>query len=107
MITDQSTLALSNVPARVSQHGRPTYVDSSLVVQVTPQGINVVEYDAVLGTFSKIGNGWNVQQQSNPLWRSREIVAASINPTQVAIGLSGGAVILFGLNERTELVVLG
>lgn len=102
-VTNQRTLAAANVPRRVTQQGSSTYVDSSLIVQITPQGLNLVEYDAALDTFARVGNGWAVHQQENPIWRSKEIVAASINPSQFAVALSGGSLLLFNLSPEGNI----
>jgi DNA damage-binding protein 1 len=100
---NQPTLALANVPARKVQGGASSYVDSTLVVQVVPQGINLVEYDAALDSFNNVGNGWFLQQQKNAEWRSKEIVAASVNPSQFAIALNGGTVLLLNLSQDGQI----
>lgn len=102
-ITNQRTLSLANIPRRVMQQGGSSYVDSSLVVQITSQGLNLVEYDAVLDTFTKVGDGWYLRQQEDPEWKTREIVTAAVNPSQFAIALSGGTVLLFNLSPEGQI----
>ncbi|GJE83978.1 DNA damage-binding protein 1 [Phanerochaete sordida] len=105
-VTNVPTIAVANIPLRATQQGTSTYVDSSLVVQVTSHGLNLVEYDPALGSFSKVGNGWSLQQQPNPLWKVKEIVAASINPSQFAVALNGGSVLLFNLSPDRQITLI-
>ncbi|EKM59045.1 uncharacterized protein PHACADRAFT_181065 [Phanerochaete carnosa HHB-10118-sp] len=106
LVTNRPTIAVANIPRRTTQQNASTYINSSLVVQVTPQGLNLVEYDVALGAFNKVGDGWSLQKQENPLWRAKEIVAASINPSQFAVALNGGTFLLFNLSPDGQLNLL-
>lgn len=100
LITTERTLALANVPRRMQQQSGPSkYVDSSLIVQVTPKGVNLVEYDDALNTFTRVGSGWFLQEQDNPAWKSREIVAAHLNSSQFVLALSRGTVVVLNLKD--------
>lgn len=77
-----------------------SYKDSSLVVQITPEKVHLVKYDAALGLFASSGKDWDAKQQG------RSIVAASINASQFVIGLSGGRLTLLNLGENDEFQVL-
>ncbi|KAI0084181.1 CPSF A subunit region-domain-containing protein [Irpex rosettiformis] len=99
LATDQPTLALANVARRVQRTG-PTgpvsaYADSAYVVQITPKGINLLEFDTILGVFNRVGAGWTPEQGSSK--RPREIVAASVNASQFVVALNGGTIILLNL----------
>ncbi|OSX59780.1 hypothetical protein POSPLADRAFT_1048255 [Postia placenta MAD-698-R-SB12] len=104
LIATSPTLAISNIPRRVANNngGRVTssYKDSSLVVQITPEKVHLVKYDAALGLFASSGKDWDAKQQG------RSIVAASINASQFVIGLSGGRLTLLNLGENDEFQVL-
>ncbi|OBZ68977.1 DNA damage-binding protein 1 [Grifola frondosa] len=99
------TLALTNIPRRqtVTNGARTTssYVDSSLVVQVTPEGVKLLEYDPALRLFSSVDE-WSPEKH-NPLWAGREIVAAGVNPSQFVLGLSGGRLVLLNLDVNGQL----
>lgn len=70
-----------------------SYVDGSLVVQVTKSGVRMFEYDMTLGIYSKVGEEWNPSHEYFK-WGDREIVAASLNASQFVVGLSGGKLVL-------------
>ncbi|TCD64528.1 hypothetical protein EIP91_003995 [Steccherinum ochraceum] len=104
-VTYSPTLALSNIPRRVTTNvgGKSTssYVDSSLVVQVTSKGIRILEFDEALGTFHVAGDGWSVDNL-DPTWQGREVVAASVNASQFVLAFSGGRLALFNMaDDRT------
>ncbi|KAH9942902.1 CPSF A subunit region-domain-containing protein [Amylocystis lapponica] len=107
-VVSRPTLALSNIPKRVTTNnaGRMTssYVDSSLVVQITPEKVNLVQYDAALGLFSSVGK-WEPSMPGQG-WIGRSIVAASVNNGQFILGLSGGRLVLLSLVEGSQFQVL-
>ncbi|OCH88473.1 hypothetical protein OBBRIDRAFT_780096 [Obba rivulosa] len=107
-ITSAPTLAVMNIPRRISTNnaGRITssYVDSSLVVQVTPGKITLLEYDAALGLFSSVGDGWDPKSQG-ALGGGRHIVAADANASQIVVGLSGGRLCLLNLVDNARFQV--
>ncbi len=74
------------------------------MVQVTPKSVNLLEYDATLKTFNRVGAGWTPEQGSNK--RPREIVAASVNASQFVVALSGGTVVLLNLGYDDQLNVV-
>ena len=99
LVTNQPTLALSNIARRVQRTG-PTgtvsaYTDSAYVVQITPKSINLFEYDNTLQTFNRVGTEWVPEQGGGR--RPPEIVAASVNASQFVVALSGGTVVLLNL----------
>lgn len=94
------TLALRNVPRRTTTNGKSAYVDSSLVVQVTPQRVRLVEYNAALGLFSLVSEGWDAQKEG------RNIVAADINASQIVLGLEKGRLALFNMSESRQFQLL-
>ncbi|KAI0917003.1 hypothetical protein AcV5_007593 [Taiwanofungus camphoratus] len=104
-IASLPTLALANIPRRVvtSSGGRSisSYVDSSLIAQVTSEKVRLVEYDAALGLFSPMGDDWDPNKLMG-----RSIVAASVNASQFVLGLSGGRLALLNLGENTQFKVL-
>ncbi|KAF7790799.1 hypothetical protein EIP86_001756 [Pleurotus ostreatoroseus] len=104
-ILDKPTIALGNVRKRAIVGGKSTYADSNRIVQVTPHAVTLVEYDPVLETFHRVGPYWTPGTH-NVAWAAREIVAASVNATQVVIALSGGAVAVLNLNENGHLTFL-
>ena len=101
LVTDQPTLALANAMRRLpGMSGASAYGDSSFVAQVTPVGISVLEMDPELGTTSFIGS---LLLGETDAWKSKRVVAASINASQVVIALDGGVMASFGLNEHGHL----
>ena len=101
LVTNLPTLAFGNVARRLSNlQGKSSYVNSQLVVQVTRHGAYIFNYDAALGSFSEHASGWEVD--------GKEIVAASINPSQVLLALTGGRLVALNLdvnNDSLNLVV--
>jgi len=94
LVTTQPTLAFSNMFRRNGSQ----YQDSSLVVQVVPKGIILLEWDRVSQSY-----------QQKAIWKPvamperkdilPEITAASCNSSQIAVAVAGGKVHLFNLGE--------
>ena len=84
-VTKKPTFAFSNFYKR--QGGE--YVDSSLVVQVVPNGVFLLEWDATMGNYMERA-AWKVENTASYDARPPEIVAANVNGSQVALALSGG-----------------
>ncbi|KAI1790140.1 mono-functional DNA-alkylating methyl methanesulfonate N-term-domain-containing protein [Ganoderma leucocontextum] len=103
--TNVPTLALGNIPRReVSASGASSYVPSSLIVQITSGGIQLVEYEPALLAFTKVGAGWYPKTLGGE-YTEREIVAAAMSPSQFVVGLSegrgsGGRLALFNLGPK-------
>ena len=85
LVTDKQTLAFSNFYKR--QDGK--YVDSSLVVQVVPDGAFMLEWDATMGNYMERAT-WKVENTALYDAKPLEIVAANVNGSQVALALRGG-----------------
>ena len=83
--SNQPTLAFSNFCRR--QNG--AYVNSSLVVQVIPSGAFLLEWDSSLNIYVERAS-WEVKSAPPSNNKPLEIVAASVNGSQVALALSGG-----------------
>ncbi|KAF8133979.1 CPSF A subunit region-domain-containing protein [Boletus edulis] len=94
------TLAAANIQRRIPG-SQPPYVDSSLVVQVVPEGVLLLEYDPGLRVYTRIGDLWTLDKFSDgdtASWANREIVAADINASQVVIALNHGRLVLLKLD---------
>ncbi|KIM43302.1 hypothetical protein M413DRAFT_444121 [Hebeloma cylindrosporum] len=90
LISNQSTLAFSNFLQR--QNG--AYVKSSpLVVQVVPTGAFLLDWDSPLNIYVE-RDSWDVKNAPQSHNKPVEIVAASVNGSQVALALSGGNIIV-------------
>ena len=104
--THVPTLAVRNILRRQlsTNFGRTvsTYVDSSLVVQITPEGAQLMEYDHTLGQFSKTGQGW-YPKTAGADYSRREVVAAAMNASQIILGLSGGVLAILNLAQNDTL----
>ncbi|KZT11975.1 uncharacterized protein LAESUDRAFT_746751 [Laetiporus sulphureus 93-53] len=102
-ISGSATLAIKNVLRRVMTNtaGRTvsSYSNSSLVVQVTPERVRLLEYDAARDVFSTAANDWD------PTRERRTIVAVDLNASQFVVGLSGGKLALLNFNEKQEFQV--
>ncbi|KAH6912768.1 mono-functional DNA-alkylating methyl methanesulfonate N-term-domain-containing protein [Coprinopsis sp. MPI-PUGE-AT-0042] len=104
-VTKEPTIALGNVCKRTMVNKKSTYGDSNWVVQVTGSGVLLLEENAMIGGYEKRA-AWN------PIG-AEEIVAASINPTQIALAVDGKTlnavkVVILRVNERGtafELIV--
>lgn len=104
-ITHESTIAFANVAQRVKgQDGKARYTNSSLVVQVTGTGAALLELDEGLQIYAQIDH-WSVKANTadDP---SAEIVAASINSSQVALAVSGGKLALLSVAEDKKLRIV-
>ncbi|KIL67911.1 hypothetical protein M378DRAFT_185481 [Amanita muscaria Koide BX008] len=92
------TLAFGNVVRRVKPSyppNAPSKYDenSSLVVQVTPRGVYLLEMDLTIGSYTERSR-W-IQAEN------RDIVVASLNASQVVVGLHGGRLVVLNFNENT------
>lgn len=103
---DLPTLAFANVARRVKVGNAPAkYENSSLVVQVTARGVFLLELDPVTGSHLEV-NRWIPEGQGTFGEKQRDIVAASVNPSQVAVALFGGKLIVLSIAENDELRVM-
>jgi DNA damage-binding protein 1 len=102
--TNESTIAFSNVAQRaLGKDGKATYKNSSLVVQVTGSCASLLEFDEGLQTYMKIDR-WEVKANA-PEDPAVEIVAASINSSQVALATTGGKLVLLSVAVDRKLTV--
>lgn len=100
---DKPTIALANIRKRFQKPGgKSTYSDSPCIVQVTANAVTLVEYDPQLEIFHRVGPHWTPGAH-NPAWMGRRIVAASINPGQIVVALSGGVIVVLNLNDNGHL----
>jgi len=100
----EPTIAFSNTSQRVKgQDGKTRYVNSSLAVQVTASCLSLLELNEDLQSYVEC-DIWKVKENT-PGDRSAEIVAASINPSQIALAVSGGKKILLSVAENKKLRV--
>ncbi|KAF9454820.1 hypothetical protein P691DRAFT_716708 [Macrolepiota fuliginosa MF-IS2] len=105
LITGEPTIAFANVAHRVrGQDGKARYMNSSLIVQVTGSGASLLELDEGLQVYSQVDR-WDVKANvtDDP---SAEIVAASINPSQVALAVNGGKLVLLSITEDKKLRIV-
>ncbi|CDO76087.1 hypothetical protein BN946_scf184649.g13 [Trametes cinnabarina] len=107
LVTNVPTFALGNIPRRQTtvSGGRSisSYVDSPLVVQITPEGVHLVEFDTTLGSFSAVGQGWVPKKMGDASLAGKEVVAAAMSPSQFIVGLSGGRLALLNLSSGDAL----
>ncbi|THV04459.1 hypothetical protein K435DRAFT_649225 [Dendrothele bispora CBS 962.96] len=87
-ILDEQTLCAQNIGERVGKE----YVDGSMIVQITPKAIRLLEYDSVLDQWSRVDH---LDVDSRPEWSGRKIVAASANASQILVALSNGVLASF------------
>ncbi|KAF8908996.1 CPSF A subunit region-domain-containing protein [Gymnopilus junonius] len=97
LISNQPTLAFSNFCKR--ENG--VYNSSYLFVQVVPTGAFLLEWDIYLESFVERAS-WEVRNTAGPGSRPLEVVAASINPSQVALALSGGEIVLLCIENGAK-----
>lgn len=95
LISNQPTLAFSNFYQR--QNG--VYVNSSLVVQVVPNGAFLLEWDLLLNIYVERAS-WEVKNAPPSHNKPLEIVAASVNGSQVALALSGGNIVVLCIENN-------
>ncbi|EIN12704.1 hypothetical protein PUNSTDRAFT_97523 [Punctularia strigosozonata HHB-11173 SS5] len=98
--TSGPTISVANILRRRLVNGKSEYEDSSLVVQVTPSKMRLLEHDMIGPVEFRLVDTW---KPSGP--GPQEIVTASINPTQIALGLRGGRLCVFRLapNDHFDL----
>lgn len=103
---DVPTLAFANVARRVKVgNSHATYENSSLVVQVTARGVFLLKLDPVIGSHVEV-NRWMPEGQGTFGEKQCDIVAASVNPSQVMIALHGGKLVVLSIAEKDQLRVL-
>jgi DNA damage-binding protein 1 len=98
-VTHLPTLAASNVAKRIPKKAgqqSSTYGNSSFVVQVTPKGTCLLEFDIGLDEYTRAGELWSPEKQGHG-WQGRDIVAASVNASQFVLALSHGRVVVLNL----------
>ena len=93
------TSAVSNIQWRIPGL-LSAYVDSSLVVQIVPEGLLLLNYDPLLREYTRVGDLWTLDKISNgnSSWAGRAVVAADMNASQVVIALSSGRLVQFNLD---------
>ncbi|KAG6831954.1 hypothetical protein H0H92_006555 [Tricholoma furcatifolium] len=93
LITELPTLAFANVARRVVDNNRkPSYCNSSFVVQVTKKGARLSEYDIVSRTYEKV-HEWCPDPGT-------EVVAADVNASQIFLALKGGRLVALVIEEK-------
>jgi DNA damage-binding protein 1 len=98
LTTNQPTLAFGNVARRViGADGRANYTNSQLVVQVTPKGALLLEYDMALSAYVQHA-GWDL--------KGMEVVAADVNASQVLVALNNGMLVALSIAEDTTFKVV-
>jgi DNA damage-binding protein 1 len=92
------TLAFGNVARRVvGANGKSSYSNSRLVVQITPKGALLLEYDITMGAYMQ-------RDRWEP--RGTEVVAGSVNPSQMVLALDGGKLVALNIMEDNTFGVL-
>ncbi|KAG1776175.1 CPSF A subunit region-domain-containing protein [Suillus placidus] len=102
-ITDLPTIAVSNILRRTrNAEKKSDYADSRFVIQVVSKGLLLLEYDPGVRQYSRVSELWTLEKFADlgkeGLWKGREIVAASINASQVVLALNWGRVVLLTLD---------
>ncbi|KAG1743291.1 CPSF A subunit region-domain-containing protein [Suillus paluster] len=100
-ITNLPTITISNILRRTQTQGKSDYADSGLVVQVVSKALLLLEYDPGLRQYTRVGEPWTLEKFANPgegLWKGREIVAASLNASQLVLALNWGRVVVVTLD---------
>ncbi|KAI0826862.1 CPSF A subunit region-domain-containing protein [Trametes gibbosa] len=108
--TNVPTYIVGNVPRRrtTTSGGRTTssYTDSPLTVQISPEGLRLLEHDSTLNAFSRVGEDWHPKKSGDISMTGKEIVAAAMSPSQFVVGLSGGRLVLLNLGANDAPQVL-
>ncbi|KAF8630852.1 hypothetical protein AX17_005211 [Amanita inopinata Kibby_2008] len=101
--TDVPTLAFANVVRRVYPSGASSpYENSSLAVQVTPHGVFLLQLDTVIGAYSEMDR-WVPENPDMFGGKQRDIGAASVNVSQVAVAVNGGTLVMLTIAEKDKL----
>ncbi|KAK7464711.1 hypothetical protein VKT23_005917 [Stygiomarasmius scandens] len=87
-ILDEQTLCVQNIGERVGKE----YRDGSIIAQVTPKAIRLLEHDPVMDQWTMMDH---LDISSQPEWSGRTIVAASANASQILVALSHGRLASF------------
>jgi DNA damage-binding protein 1 len=106
-VTNQPTLAVANCCQRSTKNRDQSismYSDAN-IVQVTPAGVTILEFDSISGSYLKTGQQWtsDLMGARDSSWKNREIVAASLNPSQILLGMKGSRATLFELDNRDQV----
>lgn len=98
------TIVMSNLAKRVPKSvGKSvtTYVNSSFAAQVTSHEVLLLNIHPSLTFPVLIGDPWTPNKVDG--WEGKEISAASINASQVALALSGGILVVLNVDEEDQL----
>lgn len=98
---NEATIAFANIKQRDGK----LYVNSTLAVQVTPRGVYLLNWDMALSEYVRL-DGWRVDNQSAPGTRPTEIVAASINASQILVAITGARLFSLKVVDGTIREVL-
>lgn len=83
---------------------KSVYIETSYVVQVTPKGAYLLEFDPSSASYELV-SAWETKNLAGNIGR-KEIVTASINPSQVLLALDGGWMVALYINQsKAELQV--
>lgn len=97
---EERTLAFSNVIGRTVKGNGAAYCDSSLVVQVTPSRVSMVEYDSTTACYTEKARFTPADMELKYGRHPTEITAASINHSQIALAFNLGVVALLNYDDR-------
>ncbi|KAF8208666.1 mono-functional DNA-alkylating methyl methanesulfonate N-term-domain-containing protein [Mycena galopus ATCC 62051] len=76
------------------------YEDTALVVQVTSDGAFLLEYDMGIGAFAQVA-----QYDATKRGGGLQVVAASINATQILLALNNGTLLWLEVDRRNTLIL--
>lgn len=93
LATNQRTLAFGNVMRRLDNGGYSA-LNSQLVVQVTPEGVLLLDYDMTLDVYEHCG-GFKPDNAT--------VVAADVNSSQVLLALSNRHLVLLSVQQNNTL----
>jgi DNA damage-binding protein 1 len=82
--------------------GQQGYLNGSLVVQVTSKGAYLLEFDMGLGEYTCVGD-WLAASNAGG---GSEVVAASVNSTQIVLALNGGRIVTLFVEAEKFVVSL-
>ena len=71
-------------------------------MQVTARGVFLLDLDPAVGLHVEV-NRWIPEGQGFFGEKQRDIVAASVNPSQVTVALHGGKLVVLSIAEKNEL----
>jgi DNA damage-binding protein 1 len=103
--TQLPTIALSNVPKKLSKlptrsAHQPTYANSSYIVQITPKGVSLLEFEMGLEEYALVVD-WSPEKMGEG-WDGMEVICGDVDEKSgmIVVALTSARLVLLELGAE-------